>query len=1068
MKKMFFILLFLASFLTTISFADDSPFVRNASLNSDGSKIAFSYQGDIWTVNSDGGRAVRITIHEAYDGNPHWSSDDKSIAFNSSRYGNSDLFVIPAMGGIPNRLTYRSSNDLLYDWGNDDNLYFSTSREFQQVEWDHEINHVSAKGGTPQLSLNSVGEMPAVSPNGRFIAFAQGWGRVTRQDYRGPANFDIWIYDRKTDTYSKVTKFDGNDIYPKWGSDNTLYYLSSSSGAYNVNKITLDEKGKAVGTETAVTNYSKSGIREFNVSRSGNKLILERETDVHLVDLSTLKTNKVNIQISADYRFDPEEWKTFSSDVDQYSLSPNGKYVAFVIRGEIFVTENDKEKSLTKNVTHHPYRDQYPVWLSDSTLVFASDREGQNELYILKSADKNQSDLFKTFKYDYVRLTRTDADESYPEISPDLKRIAYCEGKGKLITADISLEKGLSNQTEVLNGWAEPENVSWSPDSKWLAYSLTDLNFNDEIYIHAADNSTKPVNVSMHPRGDYSPNWSADGKKLAFASNRGANNSDVWFVWLNKKDWDKTKEDWEESDTDASKEKKKDKDKDSAKVEPVTIDFENIYERLVQVTNLPGNEYSPVVSKDGETIYFVGNSNSGKGNDLFSIKWDGKELKSLTSGGENPSKLSHDTPKENLYMLKGGKISKYDLKGNKSEGVAFSAKMKINYALEREQIFEEAWRALNEGFYDPDFHGKDWEKLKVIYKPWCLQASTVDDFQEMFNWMLGELNASHMGMRNSSDRAETQKESTGLLGIAIEPTADGVKIVRVIPNSPADREESKLAAGDIITAVNGSKLSSNVNYYSIFTNTANTRVLLSVKNNKGVEREVVIRPTNSLNSELYDEWVQSRKVLVDKYSNGRLGYLHIQGMSMPSFERFEREFTARGFGKEGIVIDVRYNGGGWTTDYLMTVLNYKQHAYTIPRGAAKNLEKENKKFSEFYPLGERLPFAAWTKPSIALCNQNSYSNAEIFSHAYKTLGIGTLVGVPTFGAVISTGARGLIDGSFVRMPGRGWYVKATGLNMENGPAVPDIIIYNQPDSKSKGEDEQLKSAVETLIKQLDN
>ena len=234
----------------------------------------------------------------------------------------------------------------------------------------------------------------------------------------------------------------------------------------------------------------------------------------------------------------------------------------------------------------------------------------------------------------------------------------------------------------------------------------------------------------------------------------------------------------------------------------------------------------------------------------------------------------------------------------------------------------------------------------------------------------------------------------------------------------------------------------------------------------GVQKEVIIRPTSSLRSELYDAWVAERKVLTEKYSNGRLGYLHIRGMNWPSFERFERELAASGYGKDGIVIDVRFNGGGWTTDMLMAVLNVRQHAYTVPRGAAKSLEQENQKFKETYPYGERLPLSSWTKPSIALCNQNSYSNAEIFSHAFKTLDIGTLVGMPTFGAVISTGGQGLIDGSFVRMPFRAWYVKATGENMEHGPAVPDVIVENAPDGKANGEDLQLKKSVEILLGEI--
>jgi C-terminal processing protease CtpA/Prc len=304
-----------------------------------------------------------------------------------------------------------------------------------------------------------------------------------------------------------------------------------------------------------------------------------------------------------------------------------------------------------------------------------------------------------------------------------------------------------------------------------------------------------------------------------------------------------------------------------------------------------------------------------------------------------------------------------------------------------------------------------------------------------------------------------------LLGVELEAVPTGLKITHIVPNSPADRSSSKLAVGDVITAVNGTAVSAGTNIYELLNGTANERTLLAVTNG-GNAREVVIRPATSLRSELYEEWIEERKRLTEKYSNGRLGYIHIQGMNWPSFERFERELTASGLGKEGIVIDVRYNGGGWTTDMLMTVLNVRQHAYTVPRGAVSSLDKQHQAYANHYPYGERLPQAALTLPSVALCNQNSYSNAEIFSHAFKTLDHGTLVGMPTFGAVISTGGQGLLNGSYVRMPFRAWYVKATGENMELGPAVPDVVLENAPDSKAKGEDEQLRKAVEVLLSEM--
>jgi tricorn protease len=298
------------------------------------------------------------------------------------------------------------------------------------------------------------------------------------------------------------------------------------------------------------------------------------------------------------------------------------------------------------------------------------------------------------------------------------------------------------------------------------------------------------------------------------------------------------------------------------------------------------------------------------------------------------------------------------------------------------------------------------------------------------------------------------------------PVNEGMKVQRVIPNAPASRTGSTLFAGDVITAVNSEMVKQDENFYSLLNGMVNERVLLTVKGANGQSREVLIRPSGSISNALYDEWVNNRKKLVDKYSKGKLGYVHIQAMNMPSFEQTEREFTAAGYGKDGLVIDVRYNGGGSTTDYLMTVLNYKQHAYTVPRGASEDPEKDKLKFRDYYPVGERLVYAAWMKPSIALCNESSYSNAEIFSHAYKHLGIGKLVGTPTNGSVISTGAATMLDGSSLRLPGRGWFTKATDKNQELGAAEPDIMVENPIDYIIKEDDEQLKVAVDELMKQL--
>lgn len=1075
-------LVMLSLIVVNASFAQ-SPLINFPALSPDGQTLAFNYQGDIWTTSLNGQNPKRLTIHEAYDTKPVWSADGNSIAFISERFGNNDVFVIPSTGGLPKRITYHSTTDIITDFTKEGNILFSTRRNFVQVERELETHIVSRDGGTPKRYLDATGFDASISPNGKFVVFVKGSCRLEREAYKGPANRDIWLYDIKNDAYKKLTDYEGNDFYPQWGDNNTIYFQSSRSGKYNVHKLNISDSGKKEGVVSQITDFSDMGIFSFQISRNGNAIVVAKGNQVYVINSSTKAKKEIQISLNSDYRFDPVVHKTYYSNVADIAISPKGNYAALNIRGEVFIRETSKEKKRTVNLTKSSFRETNATWLNDSTLIFISDRDGQKDLYLVKSDNENQSDLFKTLKHKIERITKTTDDESSLVLSPDGKQLAYRVGRGKLVVSKISSQGKLSNSIVLLDGWATPSGISWSPDSKWLAYSLSDLNFNSEIYIHKADNSKMPVNISMHPKQDSSPVWSPDGKKLMFSSNRNNSDYDVWFTWLTKADWEKTSQDWEEEEADDSKSKKKknkkedskkddNKEKDKPKTEPVVIDFEDIHQRQVQVTSFVGGEFGRLFSKDSKTIYYTtGNGSRGNADtesDLYKIKWNKKDKKALTTNNTRPSSITTDKKMSKIYLTKnGGSLSSINMSGDKLESLAFSAKLDIDYDVESQQIFNEAWKAINDGFYDPNFHGQDWSKLRKKYESLALNASTRDDFQTMFNWMLGQINASHMGLYRVETRENLQRERTGLLGIEFEPTSKGdLKVTSVVPTMPGDRSTSQILLGDVITSVNGNDLDKTTNVYEFLEGTANEKIYLEI-NRGGTSKEIVIRPKSSNRTENYNAWVKARKRLTDKYSNGKLGYIHIQGMNWTSFERFERELTAAGLGKEGIVIDVRFNGGGWTTDYLMAVLNVKQHAYTVPRGAAKDLTSEHTKFKNNYPFSERLPLASWTKPSIALCNQNSYSNAEIFSHAYKTLDIGTLVGLPTFGAVISTGSTGLMDGSFVRMPFRGWYVKATKENMELGPAVPDIIIYNNPDDKSKNTDTQLKKAVDELLSQID-
>lgn len=1058
---------FLSFTFVTFAFSQQS-LVQNPSLNFDGTKIAFGLYGDIWVSDASGKNVKRLTVHESYDGNPLWSKDGRFIAFQSDRYDNDDIFMIPSEGGVPKRLTFHSANDVITDFVGNTEILFNTSRNNVQVERESQIQTVLVDGGTPVDKINSLGFEGVLSPDQTMLAFVKGHCRIEREAYRGSANRDIWIYHFKNKTYTKITDFQGNDFYPQWGDNETIYYQSSESGKYNVRKMKIDADGKRIGGSEPVTDFTDMGIWSYDLSGDGKKMILTKGDEIWLVDALSKNKEKLNLNIQADFATYPVERKNVTGDIEELAVSPNGDYTAFVHRGEIFITENDKDKSRAVNVTRSAFRDRMSSWLNDELLIYVSDETGNNEIYALSSADSGEKDLFKTLKRQKKQLTNTPEEESDPVISPDKKKIAFIRGNGKLVVASISASGQISNEIILLDGWSKPSGLSWSPDSNWIAYSADNLDFNEEIFIQKIVPNSEPINVSYHPKNDVLPVWSKDGSKLGFTSNRNNGDFDVWFIWLKKEDWERTKEDWEELETadDKDEDEKEDKSKTET-VLPLKIDLENIHERKFQVTGFAGGEFLRAISKDGKKFYY--NSENGtRGNvkiesDLFEIKWDGKDKKELTSGDKEPRNIIMNDKFTYLFFTSKGKLNNVKLKDQKSESLPVSGTMDINYVVESEQIFEEAWSAINNSFYDPDFHGQDWNLLKEVYRPLAMKASTRRDFMQVFNRMLGQINASHMGMYREEERADLQKDVTGKLGVTVSALENGsVKVEKVTSAMPADKTTSKLYVGDIITHINGEELVKGKNFYELFNHLGSEKLYLDVVGKNG-KREVVIRPSSSDRDEKYLDWVKERKRLTENYSKGKLGYIHIQGMNWESFEVFEQELAVAGEGKEGIVIDVRYNGGGWTTDYLMAVLNVKQHAYTIPRGAAQNVKKDHQKFRDHYPFHERLPLSSWTKPSVAICNQASYSNAEIFSHAYKSLDLGDLVGVPTFGAVISTGGRTLIDGSYVRIPFRGWFVKESGGNMEDTPAVPDIIVEDFPDSKAKGEDPQLKKAVESLL-----
>lgn len=477
-----------------------------------------------------------------------------------------------------------------------------------------------------------------------------------------------------------------------------------------------------------------------------------------------------------------------------------------------------------------------------------------------------------------------------------------------------------------------------------------------------------------------------------------------------------------------------------------------------RLTSFPGRESSVLVGKDGSDFYFVSDTDGKR--DLWRVKWDGSEPKRLSSGGLSPSGLQLDKKGRTLWFLKsGGGIASVGVDGGEVTSYPFAGRMEVDREAERMAAFDEAWRAIRDGFYDPGLHGVDWNALRDRYRPWAQAASTQRDFQDVLRLLLGELNSSHQGVSGGPGdlpAGTTAGANTGELGIVSDPAyaGPGWRILDVIPETPADRIGSRLTPGEVILAVQGTPLGPEVDPAAALDGTVDRKVLLTVLDREGRERLVPIRPsaTRAFRRALDRAGMEARRALVEARGGGRLAYLQIEGMDIESLEEFERELVAVARGRDVLLIDVRGNGGGWTTDLLLTSLTAPDHAFCRSREGESG-----------YPEDRRLIYA-WTRPIVVLCDEHSFSNAEIFTWAIKTLRRGPVVGQPTAGGVISTGAVTLVDGTVLRMPLRGWYTRFDGRNQEGNGCPPDIVVENLPDELARGIDRQLERAIEEGLK----
>ena len=1037
--KTLFIIIEILIFSIFLSAGEDISILRYPDISPDGNSLLFSYKGDIWKTGVEGGNAQRLTDHIGDDIRPKFSPDGKSVAFSSDRNGNYDIFVISANGGKPKQLTFRSSNDILNCWSPDGkSLIFSSNRDIHFYYGNSAIFSIPISGGMPKLVLKQIAKNGSLSGDSKFLTFNINRIPEFRKRYRGSANNDVWIYDMENDRYTKLTDHIGND---KWAviKDNTIYFVSDMDGTFNLWRMDIDGSNK-----TQLTFHKEDQVRFPSISANGGFFVYEYLNKLYRKNIGE-KAYPLKIFAPTENKKDYIVRKEFTSKVTEMKVSPDGKYYAFVIRGEIFVLKKGWKKA--KNITASPYRESNISWTNDSKgILFDSDRDGNRNIYI--AYPKGDRDIYHAYEYKLKRLTNSEKEETNGNLSPDNKKLVYYEGNGNLVLKTI----GEVKVQYILKSW-NVNSISWSPDGNYLSYSHMDNNFTSDVYIYDI-NSRKSYNISRHPDDDDSPVWSPDGKFLYFLSKRSLNNMDIWRLALRKEWFEMTKDDWKELKESEKNSKDKETKKNSSSVKKMLpIDFDEIHLRVTHLTKLLGDEFEIAVSPDSETVVFIGANDEGTG--IYKIGWNGNKMRSLLGKGVGLSGIHFANKGDDLFFTKQGMLNSISVKNGKLKAIPFFAKLTIDKGSENIQKFEEAWRKMRDNFYDSKYHGTNWDEIYKKYRPWINRGLTRYEFDYIFTMILGELNGSHL--RISSRMEENRKNViTGDIGVIFddEYSGAGFKILRVLKGAPASHKNSRLHKGDIIISANGNIFDKGSNFFRFMEDRSGEKILFQVL--RGEEKlDVEITPVSSNRSFIYNHWIDMNRKKVEKLSQGRLAYVHIQSMSWPNLEKFERELHSIAYGKEGLIIDVRYNGGGWITDYLLQILMTKQHAVTIPRGGGKG-----------YPHVRRSIFA-YTKPIVVLINEMSYSNAEIFPWSIRTLKRGTLVGKQTFGAVISTGGTSLIDGTWLRLPFRGWYVNdGTMTNMELNGCPPDVAVENLPGEEAKGIDRQLNKSVEVLLKNV--
>lgn len=1069
MKKILYLIISIFLLYGINNAITDARLLRTPDIN--GNLVVFVYAGDIWSVSSDGGDAKRLTSHKGSEIYPKISPDGKLIAFSAEYSGSRQVFVIPSTGGTPKQLTFYNDVGIMPPRGGYDYIVMDWAPDSKEIlvrmnrtPYGRRMGKyflVNINGGLEKpLQISECGG-GTFSPDGNKITYTpisreyRTWKRT-----KGGRAQDVWTYDLKKNKSERVTTFPGTDQHPIWYKNNIFFVsdrnLTLNIWSYNLSSKKLDQ----------VTKYNNYDV--LWPSGENGTIVYENGGYIHKLNLSTGKVDKLSVNINFDNPNTLPYFKNVAKFMSRFgaTIASDGKRAIFDARGDLFSVPAEK-KGVTLNITNTPgIREMYPVSSPDGKWVlFISDKTGDYEFYIIDPLGKKNP----------VQLTKNHKVWKYPgEWSPDSKHIVFSDMNRKLQLLNVESKKTSFIDKSV---YGTIRDYSWSPDSKWIVYTKSSTNKLSAIWVYAIDNN-KSLKLTNDRYEDFTPAFSKDGKYIYFASDRDFNMnfqtgfSTMEFDFVYNKTARlfaigltddspplfKDKNDLEKKAKKEPEKKKNDKAKvkKSTKKVVVKIDPKNINNRI-SVFPMTTSRYGGITDLGDKVLYFKDN-----GLHIFDMK---KKKSEILMGKIRYGSLSADNKK--LLYRSGRTWGIIDIKPKQKPGAGklnlSDVVMKIYPAIEWKQIYNEGWRIYRDWFYVRNMHGVDWEKMRKKYAVLLPYVSHRADLDYIFGELVGELNVGHTYV-NWGDFSRVKRLESGLLGAEFKADKkSGLYIISKIykgenwnerTRSPLTEPGINLKEGSYLLKINGIKITVKDNPYRFLENTYGKRIQITV-NEKPVQegsRDYWIKPLKSEIGLMYFDYIESRRRLVEKLSNGRIGYIHVPNTAIEGNRELFKGLYAFN-DKEAVIIDERYNGGGWSPMKMIEKLANKTTIYWKSRDL--KLQPE--------------PNFSFEGPMAMLINHYSSSGGDDFPYWFKKKKLGKLIGTRTWGGLVGYGwSPGLVDGPSFAVPSSG-VVNTEGEYVVEGVGVyPDegFEVYDIPEEIAKGNDPSIEKAVKYLLEEL--